>query len=41
MNIDIPETVGSVSSITFKDGAVIDIQNWQGYITSGHWEEKK
>ena len=35
------KTVGSVSSVTFEDGAVTDIQNGAGYITSGHWEADK
>ena len=32
------ETVGSVSSVTFEDGAVTEVQSGPGYITSGHWE---
>ena len=35
------ETVGSVSSVTFEDGAITDIQNGPGYITSGHWEDEE
>lgn len=33
------ETVGYVNSVTFEDGAVTNIQNGPGYITSGHWED--
>ncbi|WP_204123296.1 hypothetical protein [Lacticaseibacillus mingshuiensis] len=34
------EAVGSVSSITFEDGAVTEVQSGPGYITSGHWEDE-
>lgn len=35
------ETFGLMSSITFEDGAVTNIQSGTGYITSGHWEDEK
>ena len=35
------ETVGYMSSVTFEDGAVTNIQSGTGYITSEHWEEEK
>ena len=27
--------------LTFEDGAITNIQNGAGYITSGHWEDEK
>ena len=34
------ETYGVVSTVTFEDGAMTNIQNGAGYITSGHWEDE-
>ncbi|MFT9040748.1 MAG: hypothetical protein ABF993_11540 [Schleiferilactobacillus harbinensis] len=34
------ETVGNVSSVTFEDGAITEVQSGPGYITSGHWEDE-
>lgn len=35
------QTVGYMSAVTFEDGAITNIQNCAGYITSGHWEAEK
>lgn len=34
-------TDGNVSSVTFEDGAITEVQSGPGYITSGHWEVEK
>jgi len=40
-NISDTETVSQMSVVTFEDGAVTEIQNGAGYITSGHFEAEK
>ena len=40
-NISDTETVSQMSVVTFEDGAVTEIQNGAGYITSGHFEVEK